>query len=280
MQNTATPSTFKSPDLSQAASQISKNPEGYFKSNWLKIVIAVLVLAVLAEVVFGAFSLFSPQTARKINILQPKVNELSVAQISLIPQRKSYRSGETVSVSVKLYTGGYTSSSTDLVVKYDPAFLKPQGQNFVSVGQIYAEYPPAQLEEKKGLIGISGIPLSDNDSFSGVGEFATLNFTALEEGQTQIKVEYQENLTSDSNVLLYGSTKDILGVVENADINISQSSSALGKDALPQSCGSFTQYCQDRTGRVGTQLCDAGTISNSSCNYNSRLTTRCEECKI
>ena len=279
MQNTAGPTILKTPDLSQAASNISKNPRGFFKRNLIIIVIAVLVIAVLAELYFGVFALFSPSGKSNFSILQPQVNEFSSAQISLIPDRTSYKTGDTVSVRVKLYTGGYTTGSTDLVVKYDPAFLRTQGENFASVGQIYAEYPPAQVDEKNGLIGISGIPMSNSEGFSGVGEFAKLNFIALKEGQTQVTVDFQENQTADTNVVLIGGTKDILGTVENAGINIS-AAAVVGDETKPESCGSFTQYCQDGTGKVGTQVCNAGTIKNSTCGYDSGLTTSCEACKI
>lgn len=279
MESTAGPTILKNSNFSQAASGISKNPRGFFKRNLIIIIIALLVIVVLAELYFGVFALFSPSGSRNFSVLQPRVNEFSSAQISLMPEKPSYKTGDTVSVRVKLYTGGYTTGSTDLVVKYDPVFLRPQGENFASVGQIYAEYPPAQVDERNGLIGISGIPISDSEGFSGVGEFAKLNFIALKEGQSQVTVDFQENQTADSNVVIIGGTKDILGSTENANIIISATGAA-ENESKPESCGSFTQYCQDAIGKVGTQVCNAGTIKNDICGYDSRLTTSCEACKI
>lgn len=276
MENTAGPTILKSPDLGQTAAQISKNPQGWFRRNLMMVIVGVVVLVV---VIFGAVSYFSPSGVKNINILQPQVNEMTSATLSLMPEKQTYKKGENIVIDVKLFTGGQMTDSSDLVVKYDPAYLQPQVENFVSVGQIYSEYPPAQVDEKNGLIGISGITIPGSASFSGVGNFARLNFIALKEGQTEVTIDYMPNSTADSNVVLAGSATDVLGFVENTKITISANAAA-DQEMLPQSCGSFTQYCQDSSGKVGTQVCNAGTMVNGVCGYSSKLTSSCEACKI
>lgn len=56
METTAGPSILKNTtdNISQSATQISKNPGNWFKRNWLRVVIAVLIIGVLIEIVFGA----------------------------------------------------------------------------------------------------------------------------------------------------------------------------------------------------------------------------------
>lgn len=280
MDNAPGPTTFKAPDPQVSASQISKKPRQWYRGSLFRIVITVLIIGVLAEVIYGGFSLFAPSTARNLNPLQPTVNEMTSARLSLIPDKASYKKGETVIIDVKLYTGGYTTASTDLALKYDPLFLKPQGENFAVPGQIYPEYPAVQVEGQKGLIGISGIPMDSSQSFSGVGLFAKLNFIALKEGQTEITIDYQPDLTGDSNVVLSSSSKDVLGVVDNAQITISANGSPGAQETRGQSCDGFTQNCQISSGAVGTQICNTGTIKEGSCGYDPKLTTSCEECKI
>ncbi len=274
MQNTAGPTILKSSE--QLTPQNPKNNPNWFKKNMLLVGIAFVVLV---AVIFGAYSYLSPQGMRGIGVLQPKINEMTGAQLSLIPEKPVYKVGESVSVDVKLFTGGQPTASTDLAVKYDPQYLKPTRENFVVVGQIYPDYPPAQVEEKEGLIGVSGINFESNQNFSGVGLFGKLNFTALKEGQTEIMIDYQPNETGDSNVVLSVESTDILGSVENAKITISNTNSA-NSETLPETCGSFTQYCQDGSGKVGSQVCNAGTIFNDTCGYSSKLTTSCKACKI
>lgn len=280
MENTAGPTilTTATSNVTNSASQISKNPGNWFKNNLVRIVIVVLVIGVLAEVFFGAYTLFSPSSSNKLSILPQKVSEMRSSQLSLVPDKKNYKTGETVTVDVKLFTGGYTTDSTDLVVKYDPAFLQAPSNNFAEVGQIYSEYPAVQVDAKNGMVGISGITLPGKSGFSGVGTFAKLNFKALKDGQTQLSIDYQPDSTADSNVVLAGSTKDVLGSVQNVDINIS-ANPGNNSVAQGQSCDSFVQSCQDSNGKGGTQVCKSGMVKDGSCGYDPELTTTCEICK-
>ncbi len=72
----------------------------------------------------------------------------------------------------------------------------------------------------------------------------------------------------------------MLGEIDNAKINISSTGTPGTQESTGQSCGSFTQYCQDVSGKVGTQVCNAGTMNNGMCGYDPKVTTSCEACKI
>jgi hypothetical protein len=281
MENTAGPSIFKSTseNLGQSASQISKNPQGWFKSHLVRIIIVVLIIGVLAEVFFGAYTLFSPSGSKKLSFLPQQTGEMTSAKLSLIPDKTSYKKGDTVTVDVKLFTGSYVTDSADVVIKYDPAFLQASSKDFAQAGNLYSEYPAVQVDEKNGLIGISGITLQGQKSFSGTGVFAKLNFKALKDGQTEVTIEYQPESTADSNVLLTSSTEDILGSVGNASINISPAVPSENSLSGGQSCESFTISCQDQTGKTGTQVCQGGSMQNGSCGYDPVLTTSCGICE-
>jgi hypothetical protein len=278
MDFSAKPNIIKSANPEQTVAEIKKNPSGWFKKNIIKIIVAVLIIAVVAELIFGGITLFSPSSTSNSAPVAPKINSLRDAVISLVPDKTSYKRGDTVTVDVKLFTGGYTTDSTDLVVKFDPAFLKPADE-FAKKGSIYSEYPAVQVEPQQGLIGISGITLPGSKSFSGVGSFATLYFTAVQDGQTQVTVDFEKDATADSNVVLSGSTDDLLGIINNAQINISDSASGQAPQSSGESCSSFTQYCQTADGLAGTQVCMGGTVVNGACGYDSLVTVSCDECK-
>src|SRR3989344_7329665 len=280
MEQTANPNIIKSPIPANIVNEIKNNSGGWFKKNIVKIIVVVLVLAVIGELVFGGISLFSPSTARNINITPPKINNLSDGVLSLIPDKTSYKKGDRVAIDVKLFSGGYTTDSTDLVIKYDPRFLEPDAEEFAVKGQIYSEYPALQVEKTVGLIGISGITLPSSDGFSGVGTFAKLNFRALQDGQTQVVVDFESGKTADSNIVLSGSSKDILGSVSNASILISESGEQAAPTSGGQKCESFIQYCQDANGQVGSQICSEGSLKEGSCGYDAINTITCEICKI
>lgn len=278
MDFSAKPNITKSASPEQTVAEIKKNPSGWFKKNIVKVIIAVMIVAVFAELIFGGFTLFSPSSSGKLNPLVPKINSLSDAVISLMPDKTGYKKGDQVTIDVKLFTGGYSTDSTDLVVKFDPAFLQP-AKEFAKPGSIYSEYPAVQADNAQGLIGISGITLPGRSSFSGVGTFATLYFTALQDGQTQVTVDYQQDATADSNVVLSGTTDDILKVINNAQINISESGAAQSGQSSSVSCQSFTQYCQTADGLAGTQICTGGSVVNGVCGYDTVNTSSCEVCK-
>lgn len=280
MEQSAKANIITSPISGQDLSQIQKNPGGWFKRNIVKIIVVLLVIAVIGELIFGGFTLFSPSTSQNLSILPPKINNLSDASLSLIADKASYKKGEPVTLDVKLFTGGYTTDSTDLVIKYDPKYLEPRSDIFAQEGRIYSEYPALQVDKEKGLIGISGVTLPGNNGFSGVGSFAKLNFTALQEGQTQVSIDFRPGETADSNVVLSGSSKDILGIVSNADIVITESGGQLGTKNSGQKCEGFNQYCQDSGGNVGSQICSGGSLKDGSCGYDSINTVSCEVCKI
>lgn len=279
MDQTAGPSIFKSPVPERSGTEGRNNSAGFFRNNKLKLVMALIVLVILA-VIFGGRSLFSPSGSGGFNILAPRVNGLTESNLSLVPDKASYRAGDQVMVNVKLYTGGYTTDSTDLVVKYDPAFLAPSEKGFALAGDIYSEYPAMQIDKSEGLIGISGITVPGaTRNFNTVGIFATLYFTAVKDGQTQIGVEFVKDETSDSNVVLTGSTQDILGSVGNADILISGADTQ-APQTNDQSCKSFTQACLDGSGNSGTQVCTGGSTKNGSCGYDKEFTVSCSACQI
>lgn len=280
MEQTANPNILKSPIPAATVNELKKNPGGWFKKNIVKIIVVVLVLAVIAELVFGGLTLFSPSTTRNISIIPPKINSLQDATLSLVPDKTSYKKGDLVVIDVKLFTGGYTTDSTDLVIKYDPKFLEADAKTFAVQGQIYPEYPALQVDKIAGLIGISGITVPGGNGFSGVGTFAKLNFTALQDGQTQVVIDFESGKTADSNVVLSGSSKDILGSVSSADIVISDAADQPAVVSGGQKCESFTQYCQDTNGQVGSQACSSGSIKDGSCGYDPINTVTCEVCKI
>lgn len=279
MDQTASPLIFKSPIPEKAVSENKKHLTEWIRKNIVKIVIALLVIGVAVELIFGGKALFSPSGLGSLNILAPRVNGLTDASLSLVPDQISYKSGDEVEIEVKLFTGGYTTDSTDLVLKYDPQLLAPAEDGFALEGDLYSEYPAMQVDKEKGLIGISGITLPGSNSFNGAGTFATMYFTALNDGQTKVSIDFESGATNESNVVLTGSSKDILGVVSGADILISGSEAQAPK-AKDQSCAGFTQYCQDASGSAGTQICTGGSTKEGSCGYDSEFTISCGECRL
>lgn len=276
MTQTANPSVMNNPVV-QGTSQSRSNTNSFFKRNLVRMIVIVLVLAVIGELIYGGLTLFAPSQVRNLNPLGPQVQAFQNSNLSLVTDKASYKKGDKVSLDVKLFTGGSTALGTDLVVKYDPAFLKPTDTLMVEPGQIYSQYTPVQVDREQGLIGFSGLPSQGSSGFSGVGSFAKLNFEALKDGQTQVTIVYTPGDTADSNVVVSEDSKDNLGSVGNADIMISETESTPVSSG--QACESFTQECKNQNGVMGTQTCMGGVMKTGSCTYDPRNTVSCGVCK-
>ncbi len=274
MEQTANPTIIKSPIPQKTVSGFKENPKAWVKKNIIKIILVLLAIGVILEVIFGGISLFSASGGK---VPTTQVSGLKDASISLVPNKTSYRTGDEVEVDVRLFTGGYSTDSTDLVVKYDPVFLTPKTGTFAKAGTLYSEYPALQVDKVSNLIGISGITVPAKEGFNGAGVFAKLYFTALKDGQTQLSIDFQPGGTADSNVVLTGSTNDILGFIKNADILINGSDT--GAPAVNNnSCDSFRQNCLDSSGNSGVQVCSGGSTKEGSCGYDAEFTTSCGVC--
>lgn len=278
MDQSANSSVFQNPIQNITNPETKKEASNWLKKNIVKIVIAGLIIVVAGELLFGGFTLFSPSKSGSLNILGPKVNPQTEAVLSVLTDKRVYKIGDQAVLDVKLFTGGQTTDSTDLVIKYDPGFLEPS-ESFATPGQIYSEYPAVQIDKQAGLIGISGITVPGSTSFSGVGSFAKLIFKVLKEGETSVSIDFRKDATDDSNVVLSGSSKDILGSVSDARVVISSSESQ-PNDNKEGKCDGFKQYCQDAQGSIGVQDCTGGVSQNLTCGYDPTFTVSCGVCQI
>lgn len=176
-----------------------------------KLIFVVLGAILLIEVIFAVKILAKPLPPPP-----PKIAPLTGAKIVLVSPKTTYNKGETVPVTVRLTTGGRNTSGVDVILRFDPKILEASASG-IKRGNIYQEYPVASLDPQ-GVVSVSGI--SVNKDFSGVGVFANVIFTAKASGQTSVKVDFQKDSTTDSNVVETGTTKDILDQVFNLDLTI------------------------------------------------------------
>ncbi len=182
-----------------------------------KIIFAILGVILLIEVIY-AFKVLTaptpppPPAARKTEITK------TGGKIALFSPKKSYKINETVQVSVVIGSGGHTIDGVDLVVRYNPKVLEATQGGLIK-GKILSEYPLVSLDANKGLISISGIS-SLNKGFIGTGQFASLLFKAKAVGTAPLTIDFTKGSTTDSNLVESGTSKDILEIVDNLELNI------------------------------------------------------------
>lgn len=257
---------------------LSPVPKLAFKS-WFgpKAIFLVLGIVILVELFIGVRSIV--KSPRKAGIsVSSQLAPVTVAKIALVSDKSNYQKGETIPLSVRLFTGGHSIIATDAVIKYDPNVFEATGSGFFEQGDIFDDYPGFEVDSKLGIVRVSGILLNVDEGFNGTGEIATLNFKAKKDGSTKLSVDYTPSSTIDSNIIEGNTTKDILGEVMNLDLTIGGGSSQdVNKDT--NTCSGFSQTCIVSEIEQGVQTCKGGRTKNNVCNWDPKLTQDCGDCE-
>lgn len=168
------------------------------------------------ELVMGVKKLLQPvPPAAKVVRPAPITN----GKISLVSAQSVYKVGSQIPVSVRVFTGGHTTDGTDLILKYDPKSLEASESSVIK-GNIYQEFPSLEVNQSTGTVKISGITGTNQKGFSGLGNLAIINFKAKASGQTKLMVDFKKNSTNDSNIIDSGTSKDLLGSVDDLSLTI------------------------------------------------------------
>lgn len=274
--DTAEPLVIQNPNPTNPPEQ-PRDFRNYFKKRTHLLIFGSLLLVILVELIFGARVLMR-QTVQKINPTA-KIYPLGEGKIVLVTPKSEYKIGEVVPLSIKIVTGGRSTDSTDLVLKYDSRALEASKSAFIRLGRIYKDYPVADFDPAQGIVKISGTTPPKETGFTGIGNLATVFFVAKTAGKTNVSVDFAANSTADSNIVLAGSTKDILSAVINADIMVYERVAQSEEKEESIVCPGFYQYCQSGDGSSGKQYCNSGIYSNNECVFDPELTVACSVCK-
>lgn len=259
------------PNSGNKIQQAFKKRIGFF-------IFGILILIIVVELALGVRAVMRGNSQNSV-IASSNILPLSDGKILLLPSKKEFRVGEIVPISVKVVTGGQNTDSTDLVLKYDPQVLEASGSSFIRLGKIYKDYPVADYDRTQGLVKISGTTPPDGSGFSGIGNLATLYFTARKAGPATVTIDYENGSTADSNIVLASSTHDILSEVMDADIMIKEGELSSVEENKQTMCPGFYQYCQLGSGLSGKQYCQSGAFQNNQCGFDPNLSVSCSVCK-
>lgn len=178
-----------------------------------KLIFIILGVVIVVELIFAVKSL--RQTAPSPT---KKLLPVSGGSISLVSQKREYKVGDVVPVSVRVSTGGHPTDGTDLILKFDPKVLEAT-RSALRAGKIYSEYPLMSVDPA-GLIRISGIATLKDKVFNGIGVLAFIDFKARSAGKTALTVEFTQGKTDDSNIVEAKSAKDILEKAYNLELTV------------------------------------------------------------
>lgn len=187
--------------------------------KWLpRILYVVLGAIILTQVYWGYKTLTAPVPGSNV------VTPLSGGKLYLISSQTDYKTGDTIPVTIRVNTGGWTTDGTDILLKYNKDILEIEGNSPTAFkrGSIYQEYPVINIDSQAGTVQISGIATatSEKKGFNGIDVFGILNFKAKQSGNAKIEIEFQKDNTEDSNIIETSSSRDILEEVTNLELKI------------------------------------------------------------
>lgn len=138
---------------------------------------SLLIMFVFSFIVYKATQ--QPVTIKKEHAAE--ITSVSRPVLSMSPMSVSTMPNESFNIDLMLDTKSGTVSSVDLIVNYNPTFLRA---NSITVG----DFLPVVLKTgsiNNGMITIT-LGCQPTEPKQGVGKLATINFTALKEGADKV----------------------------------------------------------------------------------------------
>lgn len=181
-----------------------------------RMIIFILALGVLVQLGLSIKTLMAPLPVSKA----VKVAPIREGTLLLLSQKDQYKVGETIPVLVRVDSGGHSVDGVDAVIRYDNKLLLASSSAIIR-GTAFSDFPQAVVDQKNGLIKISGVSGVSGTAFSGIDELATVNFKAVAPGTAAAVLDFTKaGDTSDSNIIEAGTPDDVLGKVVNLKVNI------------------------------------------------------------
>lgn len=187
------------------------------------------------------------------------------AILSLDPGTGTFNQGCTVSVNVRVDTGGAQTDGTDAILTYDPSIFNVTSSS-IQNGSIYSDYPGNSVDPT-GKIAISGLA-SVSQAYTTApgtsGVLATINFAVRSDAPlraTTVAFDFDPNnktKTTDSNVVERSTVADVLNSVNNGTYTI-------GTGA----CGTTSTSTQTVTTGSGTKTPVGGTAVDSKQGFST-----------
>lgn len=190
----------------------------------IKIIHLVIIvgLIILIQGFWAYKTIISSNPGSKQPQVTTKLNQNKILNtISLVAAKNEFRVGEKIPVTVNIESTKKTAG-TDLILRYDPnllAIVATADKIPVAVGTIYGDYPVNKVDEKAGLITVSGIA-NEPAGVIPKGTFGTIIFQAKAAGNAKIFLEFTKGKTNDTNLIESQTASDILEEVKNLELRI------------------------------------------------------------
>ena len=191
-------------------------------SEITRIVIVVLILLLL----LGGFlflklrSITRREAGNNISLsptVTAQVENLDNNRMYFKPAKKEVSQGKEFEMVIYLRADKKTLFGADAVITYDPEYLDVVE---IKEADIFKSYPKKKADAEKKLIKISGYTPANDRPLSGEQLFATLKLKAKKAGKTKLTFDFQKGRTNRSTLVEAGTSRNVLGAVLEAYIDI------------------------------------------------------------
>lgn len=159
--------------------------------------------------VFLSFILTAPTSAQ---------TQGAAASLLFSPETISAQAGEQFTSQVWIDTDGAPAGGVDTKITFDPAVVEVEK---IETLPIFPDYPATTFDNVAGTALISGIVNSQDQLYTGKGQFATISWKAKAAGNGNVAITFEPNSTSDSNIAVLYGNGDILQKVNTLSVTVS-----------------------------------------------------------
>lgn len=190
--------------------------------------IGIALIVIVAELVW-AYKVVQKSSDIFSYVSLPSTKQTSQSEsvadgsISLKAPKQVLKSGEKLTVTAYISSNDRKTDGTDVVINYDPKILSVEiigpEKKVMAVSDIYSEYPSNNVGDNDGTLKVSGISnIPDGTAVNGV--LGSVIFSAKGKGKTAIVVQYSPGETIESNMVETKTGRDLLGKVENLEVEV------------------------------------------------------------
>lgn len=132
-------------------------------------------------------------------VLRIPFRSVYAAQLSVAATNNSPKVNERFTISINI-AGNDQTLGTDVVLRYDPAYLVVED---VSEGTLYPTYSPsgdARINKEAGVAVLSG-STGFGQSVQANGVFGTVSLIPIKDGKTNVIVDYEPGATNKTGVV-------------------------------------------------------------------------------
>lgn len=168
--------------------------------------------------------------------IPPPVHAAS-ATLLFQPSTASVAVGGTTTLDIVVDSASAKTVGTDVIVKYDTTRLELVG---ITKGSVYSSYSTEVKDPTAGTVSLSGF-VSQNEVGTGItvkGVFAKITFKGKAAGSAQVRFDFTQGESKDSNVVeAAGTGGDILTSAGSAVITVGASGGSVATPAASPSVG-------------------------------------------